>query len=73
MEIIQNENMCDRFVKMLMGGIVLFLLFYFFPSFSYPLNILFAAAMLFASAWMLITGLIGYCPLYNKLGISTKK
>ena len=67
MEIVKNENVFDRFVKVLIGLIVLFFTFYF------PLHIIFILILLFAALWLIITGLIGYCPLYNLLGINTHK
>ena len=67
MEIVKNENIFDRFVKMLIGGIVLFFAFYL------SLHLALVAILVFAALWMLITGLIGYCPLYNLLGINTHK
>ena len=73
MEIKKNENNFDRFVKFLIGLIVLFFLFYLLPGIAFPLNILYAVVMLFMSSWMIITGIIGYCPLYNLLGINTIK
>jgi len=67
MEIVKNENIFDRFVKMLIGGIVLFFAFYL------SLHLVLVIILVFAALWMLITGLIGYCPLYNLLGINTHK
>lgn len=63
----KNENAFDRFVKTLIGIIVLYFTFYF------PLNIFIILILLFAALWLIITGLIGYCPLYNLLGINTEK
>ncbi len=67
MEIKKNENIFDRFVKMLIGGITLFLAFYF------PVHVILSGILIFAALWMLITGLLGYCPLYHLLGINTIK
>ncbi|MBU0672355.1 MAG: DUF2892 domain-containing protein [Candidatus Margulisbacteria bacterium] len=67
MEIKKNENIFDRFVKMLIGGIVLFFAFYL------PLHLIFVVILLFAALWLIVTGLLGYCPLYNLLGINTHK
>ena len=54
-------------VLALIGLIVLFFAFYF------QLNIVLVLLLLFAAGWLIITGLIGYCPLYNLLGINTHK
>ena len=67
MDIKKNENIFDRFIKILVGLIVLFLIFYF--PLHWTIRLLLAAAVL----WMVGTGLIGYCPLYNLLGINTIK
>ncbi|MFH1361228.1 MAG: DUF2892 domain-containing protein [bacterium] len=67
MEIKKNENIFDRFIKILVGSILLFFTFY------WSLNIILLAVLLFIALWMVITGLIGYCPLYNLLGINTEK
>ncbi|MFA6169673.1 MAG: DUF2892 domain-containing protein [Candidatus Margulisiibacteriota bacterium] len=65
--ITKNENAFDRFIKILVGSIIIFLIFYF------KVNIILLAVLLFAALWMVITGLIGYCPLYHLLGINTQK
>jgi hypothetical protein len=72
-EIKKNENQFDRFVKILIGSIILFLTFYYLPGIPSPWNILYLLGLLFVSLWMIITGIIGYCPLYNLLGINTAK
>ncbi|OGC36457.1 hypothetical protein A2311_03075 [candidate division WOR-1 bacterium RIFOXYB2_FULL_48_7] len=63
----KNENMFDRFIKILIGIIVLYFAIY------YKVNIWLMLVVLFGSLWFIITGLIGYCPLYNLLGINTAK
>lgn len=65
--ITKNENAFDRFIKILVGSIIIFLIFYF------KVNIILLAVLLFAALWMVVTGLIGYCPLYHLLGINTQK
>lgn len=65
--ITKNENAFDRFIKILVGSIIIFLIFYF------KVNIILLALLLFAALWMVVTGLIGYCPLYHLLGINTQK
>ncbi|MFA5034498.1 MAG: DUF2892 domain-containing protein [Candidatus Margulisiibacteriota bacterium] len=65
--ITKNENAFDRFIKILVGSIIIFLIFYF------KVNIILLAFLLFAALWMIVTGLIGYCPLYHVLGINTQK
>jgi hypothetical protein len=67
MDIVKNENVFDRFVKVLIGLIVLFFTFYF------SLHPILVLVLLFAALWLIITGIIGYCPLYNLLGINTHK
>jgi len=66
MQIKKNENVFDRFVKVLFGSLVLFFVFY------WQLNLILMLVLLFIALWMVITGLIGYCPLYNLLGINTE-
>ena len=67
MQIKKNENIFDRFVKVLVGAIVLFLIFYF------KLNIILFLALLVFALFCVVTGLVGYCPLYNLLGINTER
>ncbi len=67
MEIKKNENNFDRFVKILIGSIVLYFTFYF------HLPIIATSLLVFAALWMIVTGLIGYCPLYHLLGINTER
>jgi hypothetical protein len=69
MEIKRNENTFDRFVKTLIGLIMIYLTFLFIGQ----LNMMITAVLLFASLWLIITGVIGYCPLYHLLGINTEK
>jgi hypothetical protein len=66
-EIKSNENLFDRFVKMLIGAIVTSL------AFLLVRNPLLFLITLGAGLWLIITGAIGYCPLYDVLGITTKK
>ncbi|MFA5840193.1 MAG: DUF2892 domain-containing protein [Candidatus Margulisiibacteriota bacterium] len=67
MEIKKNENNFDRFIKILVGSIVLYFTIYF------HLHIIATALLVFAALWMVITGIIGYCPLYHLLGINTER
>ena len=67
MQIRKNENIFDRFVKCLIGGIVMFIAFYF------PMHPFFVLILAAAALWLIITGIIGYCPLYDLIGIRTLK
>ena len=67
MEIKKNENSFDRFVKVLIGVMILFFTFY------WQLPLIFALLLGFFALWCIITGIIGYCPLYSLLGINTLK
>jgi len=67
MQIKKNENSFDRFVKLLIGVMILFFTFY------WQIPLIFALMLVFFALWCIITGIIGYCPLYNLLGINTLK
>lgn len=62
-----NEAGLDRLVRVVLGIVLLAL--YFLGTVSGVLAIVF----LIAGAILVLTGAIGFCPLYALLGIRTKK
>ncbi len=62
-----NEASWDRVVRVILGVILLGL--YFMGSVSGTAGIV----ALIVGIIMLVTGLLGFCPLYKVVGFSTKK
>jgi uncharacterized membrane protein len=67
MQFKKNQGLIDRFLKILAGGVLLFLASYL------KLHTILVAVMFIVALWSIVTGLVGYCPLYNLLGINTRK
>jgi len=67
MEITRNQNYFDRFVKIIVGGVVLLL------ASCIPMHPIFFWILVGASFYLMLTGLAGNCPLYSALGINTAK
>ncbi len=62
-----NEAGWDRVVRVILGVVLLSL--YFMGSVSGTAGII----ALIVGLVMLVTGLVGFCPLYKVVGFSTKK
>lgn len=63
----QNESSLDRILRII-GGLVLLVL-WFLSIFQGTL----AVVVLILGILLLVTGIVGFCPLYALLKISTKK
>lgn len=62
-----NESTLDRIIRVVVG--LLLLVLYFVGTVSGTLGIILAVV----GALLLVTGLVGFCPLYGLLKIGTKK
>ena len=63
----KNQNDVDRFIRIIVGG--LFLL-----STSYlPIQPWVAMVFLIVGLILMVTGMTGFCPIYNWLKLNTKK
>ena len=63
----KNESKLDRIIRIFAGVILLAL--YFAGTVSGTLGIVFIVV----GALLLVTGLVGYCPLYGLLKLTTNK
>ena len=61
-----NEGVWDRVIRMLLGVILAFVAWMMWPG---PTG----AVLLVLAAIALVTGVVGWCGLYELLGISTNK
>lgn len=61
-----NENMMDRFIRLLIGLVLFQLAFFWLAGVSQGLAYL-------VSGVMVITAIIGFCPLYKVVGVSTHR
>lgn len=62
-----NESTLDRIIRVILAAIIAVLYFTGVVTGTWGIVLLVVGAIL------LITGLVGVCPLYKLLGISTKK
>jgi len=62
-----NESKMDRIIRIVAG--IVFLILFFTGTVTGTLGIV----LIFLGAVLLITGVVGFCPLYGLLKLSTKK
>ncbi len=62
-----NESNLDRIIRVILAAVIAVLYFTGVVTGTWGIVLLVIGAIL------LITGLVGFCPLYKLLGISTKK
>ncbi|MDD5383240.1 MAG: DUF2892 domain-containing protein [Candidatus Margulisbacteria bacterium] len=67
MGIERNESTTDRFIRIIIGGILVLATSYI----SMSTVLLFI--LLIVGLFLMLTGLAGFCPLYKLLGIRTGK
>lgn len=67
MEIKMNQSTFERFVRIILGGLLLLLASYV------PMNALLSWIAVLAGLVLMLTGLAGWCPIYSVLNLSTKK
>jgi len=61
-----NLSTVDRFVRIVVGGVLLLLATYI------PMSSLLGWVLIIAGLILMLTGLAGWCPIYSALKISTK-
>jgi hypothetical protein len=62
-----NESSVDRIVRGILGAVLLLLAFLAVPAGALQIVLIVIGGVL------LVTGIIGFCPLYRILGLSTKR
>ncbi len=62
-----NQSSTDRFLRILIGGVLLIIVSYL------PLNIYLTWVLVLLGIFLMVTGLTGFCPAYSLLKTGTKK
>ena len=66
-EMKMNQSTFERFVRIIVGGILLILATYL------PVGPALSWILVIAGLVLMLTGLAGWCPIYSALNLSTKK
>ena len=66
--ITQNENIADRFARIIIGGALMLA-----TTYTYISNIIVIAIFLILGLYSMFSGLAGYCVIYRIFGIKTSK
>lgn len=66
-EMKMNQSTFERFVRIIVGGILLILATYL------PMGPALSWVLVIAGLVLMLTGLAGWCPIYSALKLSTKK
>lgn len=62
-----NQNLTERFVRIIAGGLLLL------ASTYLPMGLIWLWALTLAGLFFMLTGLAGYCPISGLLNINTLK
>lgn len=63
----RNVGLIDRFIRMTLGGVLIY--FFLISGFTMGMNLL----ALVGAFIMFATGLFGMCPLYSLIGLDTRR
>lgn len=66
-EMKMNQSTFERFVRIVVGGILLILATYL------PVGPALSWVLVIVGLGLMLTGLAGWCPIYSALNLSTKK